>query len=111
MSDVATAHGAALILAGIETGGADLGGDANKLNIARLSFTENVIVDFQRVLLKNFNNMYRHNGYGEVMVVNEPLKITQAAQQATDLTEDERRDLLFGLPPKVDNNTDETINE
>jgi len=110
MEDIAIAHGGGVELAGVIGGGADLGGDANKLNIMRLAFIDNVIVDFQRVLLKGLNNIYRYNGLGEATVVNEPLKINQPVGQPTDLTEDERRNLIYGLPPKIEDNT-ETINE
>lgn len=97
--DIVTAHGGSLELAGIQSKGSDLGGDANKLNVARLSFIENVIKDNQRILLKGINNVLRHNKMGEVYVTNDPLKLTQPTQQPNDLTVDERRDILFGLPP------------
>ena len=114
VQDIATAHGASLELAGIQTGGADLGGDANKLNIARLAFIENVIKDFQRVLVKGFNTIFRYNELGEAVVVNEPLRITQPAAESGDLTRSERREMIFDLPPHPDDvidNPEETINE
>lgn len=99
---IATGHGADLSLAGIEGKGSDLGGSANKINLARLHFTDTVIEGFQNTMLKGINRILKVNNLGEVTVHNEGLKIEQPLQQATDLTEDERRNILFGLPPKVD---------
>lgn len=98
---IATGHGADLTLSGIDSKGTDLGGDANKTNVSRLAFIEHVIVPMQTVLLAGINKIFKVNGLGEVTVHNAPLKLVQPDQQPNDLTEDERREILFGLPPKA----------
>lgn len=98
---IATGHGADLTLSGIDAKGTDLGGDANKTNVSRLAFIEHVIVPLQTVLLSGINKIFKANGLSEVTVHNAPLKLVQPDQQPNDLTEDERREILFGLPPKA----------
>lgn len=98
-TNVSTGHGGSLALAGFESQGADLGGDANKLNVERLSFINRVIEDFQATIVRGFNKIFDHNDLGEAHIVNSPLKLAQPAEQPTDLTTDERRDWLYGLPP------------
>jgi hypothetical protein len=96
---IATGHGADLSLAGIEGRGSDLGGTANRINLARLHFVDTVIKPFQHTLIQGINKIMEINELGDVTVINEGLKIEQPLQQPTDLTVDERRSILFGLPP------------
>lgn len=96
---ISTAHGASLELAGIDEKGQSLGGDANKLNVQRAYFIDNVIKGFQDALLMGINRITELNGVGELTVTNDPLKLTQPLGTPEDLTLDERRDILYGLPP------------
>jgi len=108
---IATAHQGDLSLAGIEGKGADLGGSANKLNVARSAFIQNVIVDYQNIILKGLNKIFKHNKMGEVTVTNEPLRVAMPTPQGDELTRDERRELLYGYEPLSENEEVNIINE
>jgi hypothetical protein len=108
---IATGHQADLSLAGIEGRGSDLGGTANRINLARLNFVDTCIKTYQQILVNGINKILSVNGLGEVTVINEGLKIEQPVQQPTDLTTNERRSILFGLPPITTSETSVPIVE
>ena len=96
---VVTAHNAYPILAGYDTKGADLGGDANKLNIALQAFNELVCEGYKDVIVSGLNRLIVDvNGLPPVAVYTEPLKINLPTEQPEDTTRNERRAILFGLP-------------
>jgi hypothetical protein len=97
---IATSHGGSLELVGINEGGVSLGGDANKLNVARSTYIISIIKPMQEVLIDGINKLLKVNGYvGEVTVTNSPLRLTQPVAGPDDLTIDERRKILYDLPP------------
>jgi len=100
---IATGHGGSLELAGIEGKGADLGGDSNKINVARSVFIQNIIKNYQVTILKGLNKVLAINGLGKLNVINEPLRLEMPIEQGDELTRDERRMMLFGFESmKVD---------
>ena len=96
---IVTAHNAYPILAGYDTKGADLGGDANKLNIALQAFNELVCEGMKDVIISGLNRIIVDvNGLPAVTCYTEPLKINLPTEQPEDTTRNERRAILFGLP-------------
>ena len=72
---IATAHGGNLDLAGIEGKGADLGGDANKLNTSLAWYQKTVIRPMQEVMLSGINKILGVNGLVEVEIGFTPLTV------------------------------------
>jgi len=99
---IVTAHNAYPILAGVDANGADLGGDANKLNISLQAFNYLVCENLKEIIVGGLNRICEINDLPSVMVVTEPLKITMPIAQPNDLTLNERRAILYGLP-EIDN--------
>lgn len=105
--EISTAHSAHPELAGVVMGsGQQLGGQSNLINTMRLAFIENTIKPMQRVMLKGFNKIMDVNGLSNLTIINQPLRIEVPIQSGNELTADEKRDILFGLPPL--NNNEET---
>lgn len=97
---ISIAHGGSMSLLGVDAGDSfGTNADANKLNIARLYFIDSVIRGFQTTLLKGFNKVLAVNGLGRVTVNNDSLKLQQPPVDVNDLTVDERREIVYGLPP------------
>ncbi|GHM98839.1 hypothetical protein WSM22_03290 [Cytophagales bacterium WSM2-2] len=110
---IAIAHGGSTSLLGIDAGNSfGQNADANKLNVARLYFIDAVVKPAQNVLLTAINKLLAVNEFGKVSVHNEPLKLQQpiAAPDGSDLTVDERRAILYGLPPLPQAATPNNIN-
>lgn len=95
---IVTAHNAYPILAGYDAKGADLGGDANKINIALQAFTSLVTEGYKEILISGLNRIMEINQLPPLACYTEPLKITLPDQQPGDTTVNERRSILFGLP-------------
>lgn len=107
---IAISHGGSLSLLGIDYGDSfGTNADANKLNITRLYFIDTVIKNHQNLLLKGFNKVLAINGLGLVTVNNDSLKIQQPLVDVNDLTVDERREIVYGLPPIGTNNANSTL--
>lgn len=96
---IVTAHNCYPILAGYDAKGADLGGDANKINIALQAFTSLVTEGMKEILISGLNRIMEINQLPPLACYTEPLKITLPDQQPGDTTSNERRSILFGLPP------------
>ncbi len=97
---IAIAHGGSTSLLGIDAGNSfGQNADANKLNVARLYFIDAVVKPAQNILLNAINKLLAVNQLGKVSVHNEPLKLTQPPVDLNDLTIDERRAIVYGLPP------------
>jgi hypothetical protein len=94
-----TGHNSYPVLGGMDKSN-NLGGDADRLNTSLMAFDQLVCEPMKQVILDGFNQIMEVNGLPAVTCTTEPLKLTQAIQQATDLTEAERRAMIFGLPPK-----------
>ena len=92
-----------------ESKGADLNGDANKLNTQINAFKEIVTEPMKETLLGGFNLITQHNKLPELNVVTPPLKLNNPEPDVNDLTRDERREIIYGLPPVEDDTTDENI--
>lgn len=103
---IATAHNGSLSLLGIDLAGqlGNTNADSSRINVARLYFISTTIAPFQNLLLKGFNKIFKVNEMGKATVVNENLKLQQPIVQYDTLTEDETRELAYGLPPKANNN-------
>jgi len=98
-----TAHNAYSVLAGVDSKGADLGGDVNRLLISLQSFEALVTSGMKQLLLDAINTiLVEVNELPAVYAVTAPPHITLPIQQGTDTTEAERREILFGLPAKDD---------
>ena len=72
---IVTAHRATPELAGIQTKGADLGGDANKLHVAREYFIHTVINPMRKEMLETFNSVIAVNESKGFKVENEKLQL------------------------------------
>ena len=106
--EVVTAHGAYPVLGGMDKSN-NLGGDADRLNTSLMAFSDLVCAPMKQIVLDGFNRILEVNNLPAVTAITEPLKLTQAIQQETDLTEAERRAMIFGLPPK-DSSTNNVSN-
>jgi hypothetical protein len=100
---IATAHGASLELAGVQTSSASMGGDANKLSVSLKYWQMGFINPLRQPLLAAINKVLKVNGLGEVTVTDTSLKLLEPAIQNQDTTVDERREMLMGLPPIANN--------
>lgn len=72
---ILTAHQVIPELASLPTQGSSLGGDANKINVSRSYMIESVIKPIQKSMLQTINKIMRHNGFNDVTVENEVLKL------------------------------------
>lgn len=70
-------------LAGIQTEGSSLGGDANKLSVSYNFFVETVIKPAQQQMLKSLNRIMKVNGLGELSVTTPPLNVDNNVNQNT----------------------------
>jgi hypothetical protein len=108
---IAISHGGSLSLLGIDYGDSfGQNADASKINISRLYFIDTVIKNYQNLLLKGINKMLAVNQLGSVTVNNDSLKIQQPPVDVSDLTVDERREIVYGLPPMAKASTEPTNN-
>jgi len=94
---IITGHQAFPILGGYEGGTSDLGGDANKLNVAMMAFNGLVCEPMKDTLLTGFNKIMEVNELPSVTAVTEPLKLSVPISDLNDLTRNERRRYLYGL--------------
>lgn len=99
---IVTAHQSYSILAGLDSKGADLGGDSNKLVTTLAAFNYLVCEGYKQILIDGFNRIMEINELPSLIVITEPPKIAIPTQQPEDLTVNERREILFGLPPLDD---------
>ena len=97
--NIITGHNSYPILGGLDTKSADLGGSENKLNTALLAFSSLVTEGMKTLLLDGINRIMEINQLGNVIAITEPLKITLPIAHPDDLTQAERRNYLYGLPP------------
>jgi hypothetical protein len=97
--NIVTGHNAQPALAGLSEIGADLGGDANKLYTSIKVFMEFVTNPMQRILVDAINRILEYNRLPLVTVITEPPKLTPPIASPDDLTREERRAILYGLPP------------
>ena len=97
--NIITAHNASPLLVGVDSKGSDLGGSSNKMNTAVLSFTQLVTEPMKQILLDGFNKILVDvNNLPSAICITEPLKTEQPLPQPDDLTHNERRAWLYGLP-------------
>ena len=97
--EIVTAHNAYTILAGADSKGADLGGDANKLITSLQAFNYLVCEGMKEIIVGWLNRIMEVNQLPPVMVITEPPKIAIPTADGTELTLNERRAMLYGLPP------------
>jgi hypothetical protein len=93
----------------MDSKGADLGGDANKLYTQIATFMQYVTEPMKDLLLGGFDRILQVNDLPSIAVVTNPPKITQPVAEVQDLTQDERREIVYGLPPIE--KSDEKIND
>lgn len=91
-----------------EDKGSNISGDSNKLFTQTQLFYSNVSAKLKEIVLGGLNMALEINGYPILTSIYEPPKITMPQTNVDDLTETERRQIVFGLPPKK---TDDNINE
>jgi hypothetical protein len=103
---IVTAHNAYSILAGVDSKGSDLGGDSNKLNVCLQAFNYLVCEGMKTILIDGLNRIQEINDAPALMCITEPLKITLPVAQPEDLTVNERRAMLYGLP-EIDNSSND----
>jgi len=96
--EVIAAHGGytGLIL---DSKGADLGGDSNKLYVQIASFMQYQTEPLKDILIGAIDRILQVNKLPAITVVTSPPKITQPQAETQDLTQDERREIVYGLPP------------
>ncbi len=97
--EIVTGHNAYSILAGVDSKGSDLGGDSNKLNISLQAFNYLVCESMKSIIIGGINRIMEINNLAPVICITNPLKITLPIAQPDDLSRNERRDILYGLPP------------
>jgi hypothetical protein len=98
-----TAHNSYPILGGVDTTGADLGGAENRLNTALMAFNGLVCEGMKQIVVDGFNRILEINKLPALSVTTEPLKLTSPIPAPDDLSHNERRAWLYGLPE--DDNT------
>lgn len=76
-------HGGSMALLGIDKA-QSIGNDSMKLNTARSYFINTVIEPMQEVMLAAINKILKHNGLGQVKVVNKPLALDGTSQADTN---------------------------
>lgn len=101
---IITANAAYPILAGLDVAGSDLGGSSNRLAVAAAAYYSLVVQPLKQVILGYLNQIADVNKFAYMDVITEPLKLTLPEPQPDDLTENERRAMIYDLAPKeVDN--------
>jgi hypothetical protein len=95
---IVTAHNAYTILAGVDSKGSDLGGDSNKLITSLQAFNYLVCEGMKEVITGWINRILEVNSLPPIIVITEAPKIAIPVAQPTDLTTNERREMLYGLP-------------
>lgn len=97
--NIISAHNASPIIVGIDSRGADLGGDSNKMFVAISAFEQLVTSPMKQIIVDGFNRIIVDvNGLPAANVTTEPLKLTPPQAQPDDLSHNERRAWLYGLP-------------
>lgn len=107
---IVTAHNAYSILAGLDAKGADLGGDSNKLVTSVAAFNYLVCEEMKSIILGWLNRIMTINQLPALTCITTPPKIAIPIAVATDLTVNERRDILYGLP-EIDNSANNVNND
>lgn len=108
--NIITAHNASPLLVGVDSKGSDLGGSANKMNVAVLSFAQLVTEPMKQILLDGFNRILSDvNELPSVICVTENLKTEQPIPSPDDLTRNERRAYLYGLS-EIDDSVNQVNN-
>lgn len=90
----------------MDSKGSDLGGDANKLYTQIATFMQYVTEPMKDILLGGFDRILQVNQLPAITCITSPPKITQPTANVNDLTLDERREIIYGLPP-LENSEDE----
>jgi len=93
-----------------ESKGSDLGGDANKLFTQNAQYYANVSSKMKDIVLGGLNRILEINDFPKLTAITEPAHTTMPQTNVDDLTRNERRQIVFGLPPieeGVDDKTDE----
>jgi len=96
--EIVTAHNAYTILAGADSKGSDLGGDANKLITSLQAFNYLVCEGMKEIIIGWLNNVTELNQIPPVQCITEPPKIAIPLTEINDLTINERREMVYGLP-------------
>jgi hypothetical protein len=108
--NIITAHNASPLLVGVDSKGSDLGGSANKMNVSVITFVTLVTEPMKQVLLDGINKILVDvNNLGSVICTTEPLKTEQPIADGTEMTVNERRAWLYGLP-NLDNSSNAVNN-
>ena len=86
---IATGHGANLELAGIDSKGVSLGGDANKLAVGLGFYNKNIIAPMQDVIISALNKILNVNDMGEITIPYVPLdqEISSEVEEETPVEE------------------------
>jgi len=92
----------------MDSKGSDLGGDANKLYTQIATFMQYVTEPLKDILLGGFDRILQVNQLPAITCISNPPKITQPQANVEDLTQDERRDIVYGLPPMETSDTEIT---
>ena len=99
----------------MDSKGSDLGGDSNKLYTQLAVFQQYVTEPMKDILIGGIDRILAVNELPNITCVTSPPKITMPTANTDDLTLDERREIIFGLPPMEsqddDTNTDEIPTE
>jgi len=95
----------------MDSKGADLGGDANKQYVQLAIFQQFVTEPMKSIILGGLDRILQINELPAVTVVTNPPKITQPQAEITDLTQDERREIVFGLPPIEKNSNPDIVDD
>jgi hypothetical protein len=101
-------HNAFPEIAGVNQASSTIGNDGGKsLYTALQAYTQLVIEPMKDVVISAFNRILEVNSLPNVRVVTPAIRVSQpvAVADGSDLTEEERRLLLYNLPPKDINNT------
>lgn len=80
---ISIGHGAPLALIGLDKT-QSIGNDSMKINTVRAYFINTVIEPMQEVLLAGINKLLKHNGLGQVKIVNKPLALDGSNQADTN---------------------------
>ena len=93
---IATAHGGSLSLAGIEGKGADLSGDANRLNTSLAFYQKNIIRPMQKTIFGGLNKIMDMMGFPDVTVDYIPLDVdlTIEAKEEDELKDKKKKGLI-----------------
>lgn len=87
---ISVGHGSPSVeLAAGDSGGASLGGDANKLNVALAYYQKNVIRPMQEVLIAGINKIMKVNDLPEVEIDYQPLDVEISSDTEEQPTVDE----------------------